>query len=130
MEKKRVFIIDAILAVLVLSAGIAAKVALTFINIPPCPFLTGTGLPCPVCGGTRCVYNFAKGNFGEAFSFNPYVFMIIIYLLILLFVFNVRHLTSNKVAARVLKIMCDYRAIIVLAVLCPVFWVIRVLYII
>ena len=126
MAKNKVLIIDAVLALAAISAAIVARAVLTVIDMPECFFYTTSGIPCMMCGGTRCVYNFVQFKFYDAFTFNPYVFMIIIYLIILFLVFNIRYLTDNSIAKKVYKIMCDYRSIIVLVVLCPVFWIVRV----
>ena len=126
MEKKKVVLIDLILVFSVLAAGIAAKILLSYISLPGCPFLTATGLPCPACGGTRCVMSIVQGKITAAFNFNPYFFLIFTYLFVLFIVFNIRHLTQNRIAQKLLRIMCDYRVIIGWALLCPVFWVLRV----
>lgn len=41
--------------------------------LPPCVFREWTGLPCPVCGGTRAAVALAAGGWAEAFSLNPLV---------------------------------------------------------
>jgi len=42
-----------------------------------CLFHKITGLPCPSCGSTRSVLAILQGNFGEAWQFNPFGFLII-----------------------------------------------------
>ncbi len=41
-----------------------------------CLFRRATGVPCPGCGLTRAFAALAKGHFGQAFSFHPFVFPI------------------------------------------------------
>jgi hypothetical protein len=41
--------------------------------LPPCGFRVLTGLPCPFCGGTRCLIAWSHLDVAGAFSFNPLV---------------------------------------------------------
>lgn len=50
-----------------------------------CPFHKITGLYCPGCGITRMIINITKGNFYQAFRYNPLLF-ILIPIAILLFI--------------------------------------------
>jgi hypothetical protein len=61
----------------VLLAG--AAVILVQVLLPPslqlrCPFHCWTGLPCPVCGATRCVQRIFAGEFSAAWRTQPLVF--------------------------------------------------------
>ncbi len=53
------------------------------------------GAKCATCGGTRCVNSFLEGRFVDSFTYNPAVFICILYavftviLLNLLFVFKI-----------------------------------------
>lgn len=78
--------------------------------------LLGDGIICPACGGTRCVYHFVSGNFRSAFSYHPVVFCIIIYLILLLILWNLDFLFGVRFAKKIHKWMVDYRTIIVIAV--------------
>ena len=40
-------------------------------TIPPCPFLTLTGHPCPFCGGTRSFAYMWQGDVGRAAALYP-----------------------------------------------------------
>ncbi len=39
--------------------------------LPPCPFLSLTGLYCPGCGSTRCLHALAHLDLSAALSMNP-----------------------------------------------------------
>ena len=41
----------------------------------PCPFNKITGLLCPGCGVTRCLFSILQLHFREAFNYNPLVFI-------------------------------------------------------
>ena len=41
----------------------------------PCPFHKVTGLLCPGCGITRCLFSILQLHFTEAFHYNPLVFI-------------------------------------------------------
>jgi len=41
----------------------------------PCPFHSITGLECPGCGITRCLFAIIQFKFKEAFYYNPLVFI-------------------------------------------------------
>ena len=128
MEKKKVLLTDAALTVAVLLMGVTSKLLLFYLDLPGCLLLTKKGIPCPACGGTRCVYSLFKGSFYSSFKFNPYFFLLIIYLLILFIVFNIRYLTDINFFKKIHKVMCDYRVIIGWALICPVFWVLRLIF--
>ncbi|MBI3832244.1 MAG: DUF2752 domain-containing protein [Planctomycetes bacterium] len=44
-------------------------------NLPVCWFKNTTGLPCPGCGLTRAFCAISHGDFGAAWSFNPFGFL-------------------------------------------------------
>jgi len=39
--------------------------------LPPCPFRTVTGIPCPSCGTTRSLVHLAHGDIADSFILNP-----------------------------------------------------------
>mgnify|MGYP002620510642 CR=1 FL=1 len=43
----------------------------------PCPFHELTGLYCPGCGSTRCIFALLEGNIYQAFRYNPLVFILL-----------------------------------------------------
>jgi hypothetical protein len=54
-------------------AGLAAF--LLRVPTPGCLFHDLTGLPCVTCGGTRCLHSLIAGDFGNAFLWNPMIFL-------------------------------------------------------
>jgi len=61
---------------LIALAGLAAAAWVHLgLKTSPCLFHSLTGLPCPTCGGTRCVINLLNGHFAAAFAWNPMVFL-------------------------------------------------------
>lgn len=52
-------------------ALLGAPVLLSLGDLPLCGFRHVTGLPCPLCGGTRACAALANGNFLEAWQLNP-----------------------------------------------------------
>lgn len=45
--------------------------AVPFPIFPPCPMLTVTGVPCPMCGMTRSVRSLAGGDVGASLRYQP-----------------------------------------------------------
>lgn len=43
----------------------------TQLGLPPCPFASVTGHPCPSCGMTTSFAWFARGRFGRSWGVNP-----------------------------------------------------------
>ena len=43
----------------------------TQLGLPPCPFATATGHPCPSCGMTTAFAWFVRGRLGRSWSANP-----------------------------------------------------------
>ncbi len=93
--------------------------------LPECVILTLTGRQCGSCGGTRCVYNFFTGNFISSFRFNPFFFFVTIYVVLLVFLFNLAFLFKIKAAEKLLKSLTNYKVIIVFAVCYLIFTFLR-----
>jgi len=60
-------------------AGAAAALGFLLLTVGPsglvpfrCPFLAVTGLPCPLCGGTRAAEALARGDLVHALELNAY----------------------------------------------------------
>src|SRR4051794_38488830 len=47
---------------------------------PPCVFHLVTGLHCPGCGATRCVYSLVHGDLRQAAAYNPLLLVILPFL--------------------------------------------------
>lgn len=45
------------------------------VPVPVCAFHAITGVPCPACGGTRCIRSLLSGHAMAAFAWNPLVFV-------------------------------------------------------
>ena len=59
---------DRVDRVLKASAIVAAALAVRW--VPTCAFLSMTGLPCPMCGGTRSAACLVRGDLGGAWDWN------------------------------------------------------------
>ena len=62
----------------VLAAGLAALSGARLIQhwpilVPACGLRTLTGIPCPLCGSTRCLIAWSHLEIAQAFRFNPLV---------------------------------------------------------
>ena len=47
--------------------------------IPPCLFRLWSGIPCPSCGGTNCAIQLVQFHFWQAFLYNPFIFIVLIF---------------------------------------------------
>ncbi len=47
-----------------------------------CPFEAITGIQCPGCGITRALLSVVTGDFGKAFQYNPFVFLLLFIVII------------------------------------------------
>lgn len=56
-------------------------------NYTICPLKNLADLPCPTCGGTRALLSLCKGQFSQAFSFNPLITLLLISSPLLIFVY-------------------------------------------
>lgn len=68
------------LAVIVFLAGFLSLLAfapLGKIGLPLCGLRLLTGLPCPLCGGTRAAQALLWGDFSRAFYLNPLAFPVV-----------------------------------------------------
>ncbi|WP_022852967.1 DUF2752 domain-containing protein [Thermodesulfatator atlanticus] len=53
-------------------------ISISSLSLPwRCPFKLLTGLPCPGCGMTHAAKSFLQGNFCDAFSTNPLIFLFV-----------------------------------------------------
>ena len=91
-------------------------------SLPTCMFLR-YGYQCPSCGGTRCVKYFFTGRFADAFSMNPYIFCMILYMALLLILLNVQLITER--VKPVIRVMTHYITVIVLVSAFAAFGILR-----
>lgn len=121
-KKKRVALLDG--AVLIAVAAAIPMTRWMFQSLPACA-AAKMGFPCPSCGGTRCVQAFFSGDFRAAFSFNPFIFVLVWYLGVALALLNVGVLLEIKWAERIARAMTGWQAVIVAAVAFVVFGLTR-----
>uniref|UniRef100_UPI004055EB1F DUF2752 domain-containing protein n=1 Tax=Alistipes sp. TaxID=1872444 RepID=UPI004055EB1F len=84
---------------------------------PKCPFKFFTGLDCPGCGSQRALHALLQGNFVEAFWYNPFLWLVMPYLLALLLTMFLGEGTS-----RTLYSWLRSRTIVYLYLLMFLFW--------
>ena len=78
-QKKLTILLDVLLIIVLLSARFLTDYLVT--TNEPCDW-TLVGAQCGTCGGTRCVNHLLNGDIIGAFQLNPYVFLLIVYLLV------------------------------------------------
>ncbi len=83
--------------------------------LPEC-YYASRGLQCGSCGGTRCVYQILQGNFAEAFKLNQFFFIVFCYLGIIFILMHLAWVFGVKHTEKPLKILANYKAVIVFAV--------------
>ena len=77
----------------------------------PCPIYTIFHVYCPGCGVTRMLGALFKGNFYQAFRYNPLVFiLLVIYIIyfILKYIFKVNIKIPNKVYYGLIVVLIVY----------------------
>lgn len=62
----------------------------------PCIFNKKTGLYCPGCGITRCIFSLLKGNIYEAFMYNQLVFFLLPFLVYYIFLRLYYYITDKE----------------------------------
>ena len=124
MDKKTRFVIilDVLVGLLVLIAVPISGWMFRF--LPDCPWVA-LGWQCPSCGGTRCVRYLFSGRMAEAFAVNPFLFVLIWYLIAALLLMNVGVLLKWKWAEKCARAMTDWRMVIAVAVLFVIFGIVR-----
>lgn len=64
--------------------------------IPSCYWQENYGFYCLSCGSTRCIINLINGNFYSAFSYSPFLFILIIYLFLLDLLYIINTILNKK----------------------------------
>ena len=116
-----------ILDLSIVICAVVLKVVLPYLMglLPDCVFAQ-YGLPCPSCGGTRCVYNLVCGKITEAFFYNQFFFTASIYVLFAFLLINIAVLFKSQFAEKLVKAMINSKALIVFAVLYAAFAIFRI----
>ena len=85
----KLIVLQISILLIVLLIGLFIKLGFTK-YLPQCYWLTNYNFYCPSCGSTRCIISLFNFNLIEAFRNNPFLFILIIYLIIinLLYIFN------------------------------------------
>ena len=87
---------------------------IVFIFEIPCPWKTNFNINCAGCGATRMFKSLIKLNFYQAFRFNPFMFcllIIIIIYLIYMFICKVKKINYYKLRSR------DWIVLLILVIL-------------
>lgn len=88
---------------------------------PKCLLKAITGYDCPFCGFQRSVWSLMRGDFVDAFMYNPYIYIISPYLImVLLCVVGVIPRDS-----KLCRILYSRTSIIAAAVLTVSWWILR-----
>lgn len=66
-----------------------------------CPFARIVGEPCILCGGTRAVFSFGRGNLRDAFEFNAVVTGALIGIVTVLLFGLIKDRTTGKLIVRI-----------------------------
>lgn len=101
-KNKRIIILFTDLILLV-GTVVAIQIIPKLVGGPLTCISAKLNLPCPGCGGTRCLYNFFTGNFIESFNFNPFIFLCIVAAIVTLALFNFSWLFNLKFADKALQ---------------------------
>jgi hypothetical protein len=91
---------------------------------PKCPVYTVTGYKCPGCGFQRALYHLLNGRPVTAFLYNPLLFILLPYILILIFLEYFAN-PSRPATIKLRRIFLHIRTILVIAALIIVFTVVR-----
>lgn len=68
---------------LLAGAMLATPAWLSMQTGPACPFLAVTGLPCPLCGGTRTCAALVRGEWSLAWNTNPGALVLVVWMALL-----------------------------------------------
>lgn len=71
-----------------------------------CPVRLIFGIPCPSCGITRSLLHFSLGNFRQAWTLNPFSYLLLI--LFVIWALNPLYIRQNKSASLKPKLVFPY----------------------
>lgn len=79
-------------------AGILFSIFNPFIDPGiPCIFRSFTGLLCPSCGGTRCLYYFLRFDFFCSIQYHAIYFLLFLYIIFIYFRFCIEFYTKKTI---------------------------------
>ena len=91
---------------------------------PKCPVYTITGYKCPGCGSQRAFHNLFQGNFLTAFTYNPFMILLVPYVLLGIFIEYVAN-RLNPFVVRLRNIFFGKWAVLALAAIVVLYTLIR-----
>ncbi|MDR2384563.1 MAG: DUF2752 domain-containing protein [Tannerella sp.] len=91
---------------------------------PKCPVYALTGYQCPGCGFQRALHSLFNGDIIAAFLYNPLIFILIPYILILIFLEYIAN-KRNPAVLNFRRIFLDKWVILAIAMLIIVFTIVR-----
>jgi hypothetical protein len=91
---------------------------------PKCPVFVLTGYKCPGCGSQRAFHHLFNGNFRAAFGYNPFILILIPYILLGIFIEYVA-LPQWRIASRLRRIFFDKEAVLILAAIVILYTILR-----
>ena len=128
MTERRNLLLILGLDLLLLAFFVAAPrlTGLMLSSMPPCPFLS-MGIPCPSCGGTRCVAALASGDIRAAIQYNAFFVLLAAYIAAAVLLLNLAYVFRLSWAKRPAKALVHNKAIFVFLGLYVVYGFARIL---
>ncbi len=97
LNKKYSKLIIIQISIIVILTMIFLFVHSPFISLTPnCFWKENFNVSCPSCGSTRCIISLVHGDFFSAFLYNPFLFILIIYLFLLNFLYIINTILNKK----------------------------------
>ena len=91
----------------------------SYLQLPPCLYLSAFDHPCAGCGGTRAVSSLARLDILAAIQYNAFVFLLAIYLI------PVYVLTIYRVVRQNQWIRIQKSHLFIIALAIPLWWILR-----
>ncbi len=76
-------------------------------NLSDCLYYKILGIKCLTCGGTHCVNALLRGNISEAFTYNSYVPIFLLFFIFYLFLVNSGWIFGLSWSRKVISKMCS-----------------------
>lgn len=90
MRRKRLKLLLLQISILLFIIALFIFVNSKYVNLTPkCFWKENYGIICPGCGATRCITSLLHGDLISSFKFNPFLFILVIYLIILDIVYTI-----------------------------------------